>query len=116
MQIQGEIILAAFDVVKLVEMEKKLREEIRLRDKAEKRLKFLRGKLETVDIPFSPTLEDSQESRRPPITSSPEDAQLERAKSQITVQQRASGNVRHSKHLQCVKHRTRRANARQMFR
>ncbi|KAI6674995.1 hypothetical protein NL676_002901 [Syzygium grande] len=78
---------AEFTLQKLVEMEKKLREEIRLRDKAEKRLKFLRGKLETVDIPFSPSSEESQESRRPPITSSPEDARLERAKTQITVQE-----------------------------
>lgn len=78
---------AEFMVQKLTELEKKLTEEIRLRDKAEKRLKFLKGKLETVNIPFSPTLEESEVSRRSPITSGPEGAQLGRAKSQITEQE-----------------------------
>ncbi|KAI3412975.1 uncharacterized protein J3R85_016710, partial [Psidium guajava] len=75
---------AEFMVQKLTELEKKLIEEIRLRDKAEKRLKFLKGKLETMNIPFLPTLEESEESRRSPITSGPEGAQLGRAKCQIT--------------------------------
>ncbi|XP_030542515.1 uncharacterized protein LOC115749718 isoform X2 [Rhodamnia argentea] len=78
---------AEFMVRKLTELEKKLREEIRLRDKAEKRLQFLKGKLETVNIPSSPTLEEPEESRRSPITSGPGDAQLGRAKSQITEQE-----------------------------
>ncbi|OMP03608.1 hypothetical protein COLO4_10304 [Corchorus olitorius] len=46
---------------KLIELENKLREETKLRTKAEKRLKFLRKKLESLNI-ILPSLEDSDQS------------------------------------------------------
>ncbi|KAF8006085.1 hypothetical protein BT93_K0397 [Corymbia citriodora subsp. variegata] len=90
---------AVFMVQKLTELEEKLREEIRLRDKAEKRLKFLKGKLETANIPFLSTLEESEESCRSPITSGPKDAQLERAKRQITEQETSQNSKIDSSNL-----------------
>ncbi|XWS59751.1 hypothetical protein CRYUN_Cryun08bG0148200 [Craigia yunnanensis] len=45
---------------KLIELENKLKEETKLRNKAEKRLKLLRKKLESLTI--LPTLEESQQS------------------------------------------------------
>ncbi|XP_010037895.1 uncharacterized protein LOC104426515 isoform X2 [Eucalyptus grandis] len=96
---------AEFMVQKLTELEEKLREEIRLRDKAEKRLKFLRGKLETANIPFSPTLEESEESCRSPIASGPKDARLERAKRQISEQETSQDSkTDSSNHLKSSDH------------
>ncbi|OMO72659.1 hypothetical protein CCACVL1_17668 [Corchorus capsularis] len=46
---------------KLIELENKLREETKLRTKAEKRLKFLRKKLESLNI-ILPSLEESEQS------------------------------------------------------